>query len=285
MSLLDSKLQAFLAITKSGTVHGAAEILLITQTGVTQRIRALEKQLSTTLFLRSRTGMKLTHEGLSLLRYCENASELEGKVLSEISGVQNESHVHITLAGPTSIVSSRIIPNCTKIYEQYPNMVLSYRLDDQENRSDLLKKGIVQLAILSPQDVTLEMDSKLLKPDRYVLVASSKWKNRRLAEIVSEERIIDFYETDHTTLNYLKKYNLLGRKERIFANTNYALISLIKAGVAYGTLTQEVAATDITRGNLIILNQKQVLEYPQALAWYPRKEMPSYFRSLINCIK
>lgn len=287
MSLLDPKLQAFLAIAQIGTVHGAADSLGLTQTGVTQRIRTLEKELSTTLFIRSRSGMKLSHEGLALFRYCQNALELEGETLSEISGQQNQSSVELTLAGPTSIMSSRIIPSCLNIYKEYPNLILNYRLDDLENRSQLLKKGLVQLAILSPQDVALEMDSKMLKPDKYILVASPTWKNRRLTDIVKKERIIDFYESDETTKNYLKKYDLLrlARHERVFANTNFALTSLLKAGVGYGTLTQEVAADDIARGELIVLNQNQVFEDPQALAWYPRKEMPLYFRKIVESIK
>ncbi len=287
MSLLDPKLQAFFEIAIAGTVHGAAKSLNITQTGVTQRIRALEKQLSTTLFTRSRSGMKLSHEGEALYRYCKNAIEMEGMVLSEISGSQNNAAVHITLAGPTSIMSSRIISSCLNLYKEFPNMILSYQLDDQENRAALLKKGLVQMAILSPQDVTLEMDSKMLKPDRYILVASSKLKNRRTVDIVRNERIIDFYESDKTTQNYLRKYNLLGeaRTDRIFANTNFSLISLIKAGIGYGTLTQEVASRDLARGELIPLNQKQIFEDPQALAWYPRKEMPQYFARIIESIK
>jgi DNA-binding transcriptional LysR family regulator len=97
--------------------------------------------------------------------------------------------------------------------------------------------------------------------------------------------MIEGAHSDQTTLNYLKKFDINPRKDRIFANTNYALISLIKAGIGYGTLTQEVASSDVAKGDLIILNQKQVLEDPQALAWYPRREMPNYFRSLIDSIK
>lgn len=287
MSLLDPKLQAFFEIASAGTVHGAAKNLNITQTGVTQRIRTLEKQLTTTLFTRSRSGMKLSHEGEFLYRYCKNALEMEGMVLNEISGVQNNATVNIILVGPTSIVSSRVIPNCFNLYKEFPNMVLSYQMDDQENRAVLLKRGLVQIAILSPQDVTLEMDSKMLKPDKYILVASSKWKSRKTLDIIRNERIIDFYESDKTTQNYLKKFNLLeqARTDRIFANTNLALISLLKAGIGYGTLTQEVAAHDLACGNLIPLNQKQIFEDPQALAWYPRKEMPKYFSRIIESIK
>jgi LysR family transcriptional regulator, chromosome initiation inhibitor len=287
MSLLDPRLEAFFRVAQNGTVHGAAKELNLSQTGVTQRLRSLERQLKTTLFIRSRMGMKMSHEGQALFRYCQNALELEGSVFNEVSGSRSHTTVRITVAGPTSIVSSRIIPSCTSLYKEFPNLALSYQLDDRENRIELLKKGLVQLAIVSPQEVALEMDSKRLKPDKYVLVASPNWKGRKVHEVVKNERIVDFYESDETTTNYLKKFDLISeaKSDRIFANTNFALISLLKAGVGYGTLTQEVAATSISRGELITLNQSQVLEDPQALAWYPRKEMPLYFSRLVACIK
>lgn len=287
MSLLDPRLDAFIAVVESGTVNGSAKRLGLTQTGVTQRIRSLEKQLSVTLFVRSRSGMRLTHEGEALFRYCQAALETEGALFSSIGGKTPQAQVHLTLAGPTSIVSARIIPNCVEFYSRFPNVNLSFRLDDQENRVELLKKGVVELAILSPSEVVPEMDSKMLRPDKYVLVASAKWRQRSTSDIVQNERIIDFYESDQTTKNYLAKFGLLkkARADRIFANTNYALISLLKVGIGYGTLTQEVAATEIERGTLVAINQRQVYEAPQALAWYPRKEMPRYFADLVARIK
>lgn len=53
MSLLSPQLKAFMAIIDAKTVHAAASILNITQTAVTQRLRNLEAQLKTTLFIRS----------------------------------------------------------------------------------------------------------------------------------------------------------------------------------------------------------------------------------------
>ena len=61
-------------------------------------------------------------------------------------------------------------------------------------------------------------------------------------------------------------------------------MSLIKAGVGYGTLTQEIAAESIEKNELIVLNQKQVYDDQQALAWYPRKEMPLYFKKIIEAV-
>ena len=42
MSLLDPRLQAFVSVIRNQTVHGASKELGLTQTAVTQRIRALE---------------------------------------------------------------------------------------------------------------------------------------------------------------------------------------------------------------------------------------------------
>ncbi len=287
MSLLDARLEAFLAIAESGTVHGASDRLGLTQTGVTQRIRSLESKLGVTLFTRSRKGMRKTQEGEKLQRYCLGALELESQTGLGDNNLENKKSVSVTIAGPTSIMSARIIPRCFELYQKFPNLLLHYRLYDEENRVELLKKGLVDFAILSPDEVSLEMDSKILKPDKYLLVATSKWKGRRLVDLVQKERIIDFHEKDETTIRYLKKYELFehARKDRLYANTNFAIISMFKAGLGYGTLTEEIAAPHLENGDFVALNSKQSDEDPKALAWYPRQNMPDYFKSIVQSVK
>ncbi len=63
-----------------------------------------------------------------------------------------------------------------------------------------------------------------------------------------------------------------------------ALTSLVKEGVGYSALTEEFARPFIKDGSLINLNQDMHLDYPMALAWYPRSEMPPYFKSLIEAL-
>ena len=46
MRLLSPQLQAFITVAKLGTVHAAAHALHITQTGITQRIKSLENDIS-----------------------------------------------------------------------------------------------------------------------------------------------------------------------------------------------------------------------------------------------
>src|SRR5437868_1981050 len=134
MSLLSQNLQAFIAIVQQTTVHGAAKQLNLTQTGVTQRIRSLESELGTTLFLRSRKGMQLTPEGQALLRYCKGAEDLEGQALSQISGAGYEQPIYISIVGPTSVMTSRIISLCSDLYADWPNLYLNFVISDAEER-------------------------------------------------------------------------------------------------------------------------------------------------------
>lgn len=287
MSLLSQNLQAFVAIVQQTTVHGAAKQLNLTQTGVTQRIRSLESELGTTLFLRSRKGMQLTQEGQALLRYCKGAEDLEGQTLSQISGAGHEQPVYISIVGPTSVMSSRIVDLCSDLYADWPNLYLNFIISDTEDRLNLVRSGKASLAIVPPEHVPNEMDSKVLKPEKYILVASPKWKGRKLIEILENERVIDFDESDQTSIHYLKKFSLLSKlkKPRLFANNNAAIIKLFSQGIGFGTLTQEIAKPHLDSGKLITLNGGAVMEDPLALSWYPRPEMPNYFRALVNTIK
>ena len=286
MSLLGPQLEAFLAIVKDQTVNGAAKTLGLTQTGVTQRIRALEGLLATTLFQRSRRGMLLTAEGEALLRYCQAARDLEGQALSRIQGAAYTSEIRITITGPTSILRSRVIPQCVSVLKKAPGLLVTFDINDVENRADSLRRGTAQLAILPRDQVAREMDSKVLKPERYILVAPKAWRKRPLADIIAKERIIDFDSSDQMTLSYLTKFRLasISRPERHFVNNTESLVELFMAGVGYGVLTAEFAKPHLAGGCLVALNSEAVYENRLALAWYPRPEMPKYFAELIAAV-
>lgn len=287
MSLLSPVLEAFLSIAKHKTVHAAAKELHLTQTAVTQRIRALEGKLKTTLFTRTRRGMMLTHEGEALLRYCHAAKALENETLSAMYGTDDENHVECCITAPTSIMRSRVIPRCFSIIKTYPQLLLQFHVNDQENRVRALRSGEAQLAIILTEHVTAEMKQKELAPEQYVLVAPSTWKKRKLRDIIQSERIIDFEPADPMTFNYLKQFELFqfARHERYFANRTDLLCMMVRNGIGYGVLTREFAKPYIQSGELMMLNSGQCYDHYMSLAWYERHEPPAYFKALIEAIQ
>lgn len=284
MSLIGANLEAFLSVVKHQSVTHAAKELRITQTGVTQRIKGLERELNTTLFLRSRRGMALTESGLTLLRYCESFKNQEAEFLSSIHGAGNEHIQRISIAGPSSVLRSRLIQSVTSIIQKYPNLRFSFDLTDTVSALDKLRQGGADLVIVRPDEVVNELDSKFLKPEKYVLVGPKKWKNRKLKDILATETIIDFDAQDRMTIDYLKKFDLLHlwKGERHFANNTDALAELVSAGLGFSVLALDFAERCLAKDTLILLNEKKAYEYPLALAWYPRPHMPSWFKEVLN---
>jgi LysR family transcriptional regulator, chromosome initiation inhibitor len=287
MSLLSPSLQAFLAVARLGRVHEAARKLHISQTGVTQRVRTLESTLGTTLFLRSRKGMALTPDGISLLRYCEQAESIEGEFLGRLGGETGSGTQRISILGPTSIMRSRIVPSCAKALSQFSNLRLTFQISDDSLPGSALKTGKTDLEIMDPLQVSDEFESRLLKPEKYLLVAPKKWQGRKVEVIVREEVIIDFDSSDNMSFRYLEfaGFDALSAPERHFVNNTEALASLIRDGHGYGVLTQEFANEYLQRNDLILLNKGKFMEHRLALAWYRRPTMPTWFEKILNVIK
>lgn len=287
MNLISPQLLAFQAVVENKTVHGAAAALNLTQTAVTQRIRNLETHLKTTLFIRSRRGMELTHEGKALLRYCHSVRALEGEALAEITGSGLSSEVEIKIAGPSSIMRSRVVPALAHFTRSYPNVLLHFIFNDSENLQQQLRSGDCDFAIMTSEHVTPEMASKVLMAETYVLVCCSDWQARDLEDILEKETIIDFYSSDKMTFQYLENFNLLDKanKSRHFVNNIDSMAELVETGMGYTTLTEEIAKEHIRAKKLILLNQKKTFKVQPVLVWHPRSEMPNYFSDLVQKIE
>ncbi len=286
MSLLNPGIQAFEAIVRQGTVHGAAREIGLSQTGVTQRIRALERALGATLFVRSRKGMRPTAEGEALLRWCQRVGDLEGELLAALHKGAASTAVRVTVTGPSSLMRSRIIPRIGAALDGLPRVVVSFLLDDQDAGLNHLKTGQAQLAVLPRGDVVNELDSKLLEPLRLRLMGPAAWAGRDVAEVIAAERIIDYGEHDDATFAFLRRHGLLAgaRRRRHLVNNPDALAGLVADGLGYSVLAEDFAAPLVAQGRLVDLCPDRHVDQEIALAWYPRHEMPDYFRALIDAI-
>ena len=285
-SLLDPQLQVFLAVAYHKSMHAAAKAIHLTQTAVTQRIRTLEARLNSTLFIRSHHGVLLTTEGEALLRYCHASQELEGQALALIHGAGIESTVRLCISGPTSVMTARVIPNCCQLMKKYPNLLITFHVNDSAQRITSLQTGVSHFVIIEPQYIFKEMQIKSIKAEEYVLVGAASWATRDLEDILQTERIIDFDESDPMTLNYLKHHNLLNniQPERHFVNINESLLALFIGGYGFGVLSKELCQPYLDRKELILLNSGLTYDNQLTLAWYPRTEEPRYFSEVIALI-
>jgi len=287
MMISHTQLPTFMAVAELLNLSAAARKLGITQTGATQRIKALEQSFGATLFTRSRSGMRLTDEGRLLLRYCTAVSNLEGQFFSGIRGAGQTREVELCIVGPMSLLAGRVVPRYREIIHKWPNLNFRFVVDSNANRLNQLKRGTCDLAFVFPHEVGLELDSKLVRPVEYLLVATAQWKTRSLKDILETEKLLAYHPDDTTGIDYLRSFHLLHRfkRSRFCVSENITLMRLLEFGLGFGVLPKEIAEPLIRENKLTSLNHGRSYKIAFALAWYPRKEMPDYFREVVRMIK
>ncbi|MCX6119401.1 MAG: LysR family transcriptional regulator [Proteobacteria bacterium] len=287
MILLSQNLKAFVMTCELGTVVSAAKQLRVGQTAITQRIKNLEEDLGVTLFIRRTSGMTLTKEGHSLLRYCKNAEESERRTLSEITGLGRNQDVELVVTGPTSFMSSRAVSQLMPVMDKWPNLNLRFMINDYEDRSQLLKSGAADFAILHPEQLKPEFEFCSIEADEYVLLCHPKWKERSLIDIVNNERLFAFHPQDETSLNYLRHFNLMKhlKRPRLFANENKTLSDLLCHGIGYGILERNIARPFISEKKLYLLNEGKSMKDKLVVAWYRRDWSPTWFEEVLTQLR
>lgn len=282
MSLSNLGLDAFVAVSKHGTVLEASKHLGVTQTAVTQRLRSLEREIRTTLFIRSRKGMKLTDSGVKLLTYCKQREALESEVVSNIINEGVSGPIRLSIAGSTYFMMSRILSILTKIQKQYPNIFFNFDINDDDDKLSKLKSGKVDFTFLPRDRVPLELDSKLLKKSKYVLVGGERY--RKLTEVPT---LIDYSPLDNFTSMFFEEHSLDYEKgrDRHFINNTMMLPKLLENNLGVAVLDYEHFKQVKKQYRVYNLYPNKYYEIEWALVWLARAELPDYFKFILNSIK
>ncbi len=285
MSLSNLCLDAFMAICKHSTVLEASRHLGLTQTGVTQRIRALEKDLGATLFLRSRKGMKLTEAGRKLEFYCRQKLDLEESVLGQIRGEGIDTPLRLKVRGSTFLMQSRVLGHLPELRKQFPRLYLDLQISDDEDRLEALKLGLSDFVFLPKEEVPLEMDSKVLRSSKYVLVGPRGARTKK--NYISEASILDFSERDSFTTLFFKHCRISydRSRERHYVNNTLMFPQLIEEGLGMAVLDEQ--HFKLLQKNYALENVSPERSYTidWALVWQPRTELPAYFKALIKLVQ
>lgn len=78
-------LRYFLAVARSESISGAAEVLHVTQPTLSRQLMDLEKEVGKTLFLRGKRRITLTEEGVLLRKRAAEILDLVDKTAGELA--------------------------------------------------------------------------------------------------------------------------------------------------------------------------------------------------------
>lgn len=164
------QLQFFVAAAEAGSVSGAARALSISQSSVTEAIRALEDDLGVTLFDRQARGLLITHKGSAFLRH---ARQILADVATARTAFRDDAETAVgrLSLGVTSLVAGYVLSDILSRFRRaFPQVELNVIEDSGDYLQHLLIGGELDVAVLLTSSVkdrmALQVESLLVSPYR-----------------------------------------------------------------------------------------------------------------------
>ncbi len=189
---MDTNIQKYMAFIKTveyGSFTKAAQMLNYSQSGISRMINDLEKEWNVSLLERSRTGVKLTSDGLKLFPFAQNVCNeynlLQSQV-DELNGLQSG----LIRIGTFSSVATHWLPNIIKEFQKdYPNIDYELLLGDYTEIEEWISEGRVDCGFLRLptmpdfQTIFLEQDQLLVVlPENHPLAGCDKFPVQALCD-------------------------------------------------------------------------------------------------------
>lgn len=90
--MLGTKMQTLLAVVEAQNFTRAAQALSMTQPAVSHHIKQLEEELGAPLFVRCKTGLRLTPQGEIAVKYARRLKALDEKLHLELEKRGDRAH-------------------------------------------------------------------------------------------------------------------------------------------------------------------------------------------------
>lgn len=219
-------LKYFLTVSREESITKAAEMLHITQPTLSRQLMQLEEELGVKLFVRGKSRIILTDEGMLLRRRAEEIVDLANRTAREFSEQDNLIGGEIFIgAGETNAMHllANLIKKFNKEYPQVKYNLYSGNADEIKERID---KGLIDIGLLTEPvniekyeftrlpnkerwGVLMQKDSPLakkeyIKPEDLVNMPIINTKR----SIVQNE-IENWFGVHYEKLNIIATYNLI----------------------------------------------------------------------------
>lgn len=140
-------IEGFLEVARLGSVSRAAGALFVTQPTLTARLHALEREMGDELFVRTRTGMRLTDAGRAFLPYAERAVRTLRDGRRAIEEVGSATAGQLLLATAPA-VSTYLLPTVLADFARaHPRVEVVVRTGHSEDVLQMVLSDEVQVGV------------------------------------------------------------------------------------------------------------------------------------------
>lgn len=178
-----AQLAALAAVHRRGSFDLAAAELGITQSAVSQRLRALEERVGV-LLVRRGNPSEATEAGLRLIRHLDEVALLSRQVAADLGSLP-EGRVVLRVAVNADSLATWVIPALATV----DGVLFDLVIDDQDFSQDWLRRGEVIAAVTSHPGPLQGCDTLPLGELRYRATASPDYVARWFPDGITAESL------------------------------------------------------------------------------------------------
>ncbi len=169
------QLECFLAVVDAGSFHAAAGRLFVTQSAVSQALRALEAEVGEPLLLRPAGGrgaqLRLSAAGQALLPIARDILRrfAEGRqAVAELSGLLSGR----LAIGAVDVAAIYHLPDPLRAFKRaHPGLAISVRVDGSRALTAALREGALDLAFVLAAETPTGLAGRSYRDDPLAVVA------------------------------------------------------------------------------------------------------------------
>ena len=255
-----AQLAALAAVVDEGSFDGAARLLHVTPSAVSQRIKGLEQSAGQVLVRRTKP-VGVTPPGEAYLRLARQVDALvHDTVVSTRPGGPHGDPVTVPIAVNADSMATWVLPALATLP---PGICFDLHRDDQSRTADLLRSGTVMGAITSVVEPVQGCRSTRLGVMRYQPVATPEFVERWFAEGVTVDALeaapmVVFDRNDDLQEQYLRRRSrrrIVPPRHHVPASADFA--EAVGLGLGWAVLPTAHSLDRVREGRLVELDPGQ----------------------------
>lgn len=264
-----TQLRAFVEVVATGSVHGAAERLMVSQPAVSAALSSLQREVGVALLARAGRGLEVTPAGVvfaqrarQILRLLEDATSAAQETLDPERG-------RVRLAAVTT-AGEHVAPRFLATFRStYPNAELSLEVGNRDRVWTMLAEREVDLSIggRPPGDAFVTLATR---PNVLVLVAAGSGaptvREVSVAELARQTLLVR--EPGSGTRSTAEElYDELGvsPKATLTVGSNGAIRESVQVGLGITLISRDAVARELEDG---ALEEWRCPTLPRQRAWH-----------------
>lgn len=269
MRFTTSQLQTFVTVIEYGTFEAAADILQISPSAVSQRIKAME-ELAGKVLLKRTNPVLPTGVGQAVLRIARQSEFLHAEMERELSGSQQGQSLAVAVNADS--LATWFLGAVDRLARE-DKIFCDVRREAEHHSSALLRSGEVLAAVTSRPEAIAGCSVEKLGVMRYRVVASEAYLGRYLPDwpqlTVEQLALGPVVEFDRKDFGLALARGLLLERfgsdlqgwegsPTIYLPSSADYARAVLAGVAWGILPELQAREGLERGELVELVARPV---------------------------